>query len=299
MKDPNFFVVGAGRSGTTSLHEFLGQHPDVFMCRRKSPNFFASHVPQPMWETPAARAMARQWVGDRDTYRALFSDASTERAVGEVSPVYLQALEVPDLVHAAYPQARVVAVLREPVERAFAHFVGRRRDGIETFASFDERVRFELSAPFPDDVAFGHVLGCGRYHHFLRPYVERFGPERVKVLLHDDLVARPQASMAELFEFLDVDPGFVPDTSARLNRTGVIRRRPARVVWTRSVRLRTALRPHLPSQVRSAVGRRFLAGIEKPELDQTLRRRLGEVFREEIGSLEVLLDRDLSCWRAG
>jgi hypothetical protein len=296
VTEPNFFVVGAGRCGTTSLHRFLGQHPDVFVCGRKSPNHFAAHVPQPEWETPVARAMASQWVADADTYRSLFRDATTEHAVGDVSPVYLQALDVPRRIHLAHPDARIVAILRDPVERAHAHFVGRQRDGIETCATFDERVELELAAPLPVEVAFGHVLGCGRYHHFLAPYVEKFGRDRVKVVLYDDLVTDPVALLAEIFTFLDVDAGFVPDVSARLNRTGVIRHRPARMVWTRSVRVRTALRPHLPERLRRSVGSRFLSGIDKPALDADLRRRLVEVFREDVAALEGLLGRDLSGW---
>jgi hypothetical protein len=296
MTDPNFFVVGAGRCGTTSLHQFLGQHPDVFVCGRKSPNHFATHVPQPEWETPVARAMARQWVADEGAYRMLFEGVTTEHAIGDVSPVYLQALDVPRRLHDAHPEAKIIAILRDPVERAHAHFIGRQRDGIETCATFEERVAAELASPMPDDVAFGHLLGCGRYHHFLAPYVEKFGADRVKVLLYDDLVADPLALMKEIFTFLDVDPGFAPDLGARLNRTGVIRDRPARVVWTRSVRVRTALRPYLPERLRRSVGRRFLSDIDKPALDPELRRRLVEVFRDDIGALEGLIDRDLSGW---
>jgi hypothetical protein len=295
VKDPNFFVVGAGRSGTTSLHHLLGQHPDVFVAA-KSPNHFATHIPQPEWETPVARAMARHWVSDDSAYRSLFDGATSERAVGDVSPVYLQALDIPRRLHDTHPEARIIAILRDPVDRAHAHFVGRRRDGIETFAEFEERAESELSRPLPDDVAFGHLLGCGRYHHFLEPYRARFGHTRIKVVLHDDLVDDPRSLLEELFTFLDVDRDFVPDMSARLNRSGDIRGGASRTVWTRSVRLRTALRPHLPEQLRRAVGARFLADIDKPALDGRLRARLVNVFRDDVTALEGWLDRDLSHW---
>ncbi len=296
---PNFFVVGAGRSGTTSLHEILGQHPDVFMCPRKSPNYFAAHLAQPGWETPVATAMARHWVHDADEYRALFDGATTQRAVGEVSPVYLQALDVAPRIDSEHPDASIVAVLRNPVDRAHSHFVGRRRDGIEIYSTFAERAERELAAPLPDDVAFGHLIGCGRYHHFLRPYVELFGADRVTVVLYDDFVADARAVVAEIFEAIGVDVDFVPELSARSNRTGIIRNGPARAVWTRTVRVRTALRPHLPDRLRAMVGRPFLAELDKPELDQRLRQRLGDVVRDDVAALEVLLDRDLSRWQLG
>ena len=298
MTDPNFFVVGAGRCGTTSLHRFLGEHPEVFVCARKSPNHFAAHIPQPTWETPVARAMSRQWVADGDAYRSLFDDVGPEVAIGDVSPVYLQALDIAPRIHSACPDARIIAILRDPVDRAHSHFVGRQRDGIETYADFAERVDLELSSPLPVDVAFGHLLGCGRYHHFLAPYLRYFGADRVKVLVHDDLINEPAALLKDIFTFIGVDPEFDPDMEARLNRTGVIRSRSARAAWTRSVGVRTALRPHVPERVRTFVGRGFLTHIDKPLLDPQLRRRLVEVYRDDIAALEAMLDRDLSHWLA-
>lgn len=297
MTLPNFVVIGAGRCGTTSLHQLLGQHPDVHMCATKSPNHFAAHVPQPPWETAAARVMAEHWVADPAAYEALFDGASGQRAIGEVSPVYLQALDVARALHERCPDARLVAILRDPAERAYAHFVGRRRDGIEPVATFAEKVDAELAGPLPDKVAFGHYIGCGQYHHFLTPYLQRFGPDRVRIFLYDDLVADPAGLLREVFTFLDVDPGFEPEPVERLNRTGEIRNPALRAVWTGTVRVRTALRPHLPARLRRAVGRRFLADLDRPALDPALRARIIDALDDDVARLEQLVGRDLSAWR--
>ena len=87
MTLPNFIVIGASRSGTTSLHHYLGQHPEIHMSPVKSPNFFVAGDAQPAWETAVLRAMARQWITDRDEYEQLFAGASGKHAIGEVSPV--------------------------------------------------------------------------------------------------------------------------------------------------------------------------------------------------------------------
>jgi hypothetical protein len=295
---PNFIVVGAGRSGTTSLHNYLGQHPDIFMCTAKSPNFFASEIPQPRWETATARAMGAQWVSDPATYGAMFDGAEGATAVGEVSPVYLQALDVAPRIAAACGDVRIIAVLRNPVDRACAHFVGRQRDGIEPpEAVMADRMDELLAAGLPDDVAFGHYPGCGRYHHFLTPYIETFGVDRVHVALHEDLLGDPLAVLAAMFDFLGVDPGFEPDVSARLNTTGQIHNPILRRLWTRSVRLRTSLRPHLPAPLRRSVGRAFLADLDRHAIDPALRQRLRDVLIDDITALEGLIGRDLSEWK--
>jgi sulfotransferase family protein len=296
---PNFLVIGAGRSGTTSIHKYLAQHPDVFVCAEKSPNFFVAHEPLPSWEGASLQAMARQWITDAHDYEALFRAAGSRRAIGEVSPVYLQARSAPARIHAMCRDVRLIAILREPVARAYAHFLGRRRDGLERRTDFADVVRDELSRPLPDDVAFGSYLGCGRYHHFLSGYFERFPRERIRIYLYEDLQANPAALMADLFAFLGVDSAFAPDMTRHHGQTGVAANPAARFLWTRSVRVRTALRPWLPRRIRDRAAPIFLGRLERPALDPVLRRRLSEVFGDDIDRLEQLINRDLSHWRSG
>jgi hypothetical protein len=298
MTLPNFVVVGAGRSGTTSLHQYLAQHPDIFMCRSKSPNFFASGISQPSWETPAAVAMSHQWVDHFDTYQSLFSDAESVTAVGEVSPVYLQTTHAASRIAEVCGDVRIIAVLRNPVDRACAHFLGRQRDGIEPAGvSMEARMNELLDLGMPDDVAFGHYPGCGRYHHFLSTYIDQFGGERVHIVLHDDLVSDPESVMSAMFGFIGVAPGFLPDMSARLNATGRIRNPLLRQIWTRTVGVRTALRPHLPVALRTSVGHTFLADLERPSIDPSLRQRLLDALIDDITALEGVINRDLSHWK--
>ncbi|NNE08124.1 MAG: sulfotransferase [Gemmatimonadetes bacterium] len=296
MALPDFIVIGAGRSGTTSLHHCLKQHPDIFMCPHKSPNYFVSHEKQPARENARVRAMARQWVSDRGEYENLFDGARGEKVRGEVSPVYLQAESAPAAIHEACPEAKLIAVLRNPIDRAYAHFLGRRRDGLEPRADFRAVVATELSAPLPDDVAFGSYLGCGRYHHFLRGYYERFPHERIRVFLFDDLRRDLPGLMREIYAFLDVDAGFSPDTTYRHNRTGVIENPVARFVWTRTAPIRTLLRPLWPEFVRDGVHPLKAVSLVKPELDPAIRADLIDVFREDVIRLQNLIGRDLAHW---
>jgi Sulfotransferase family len=276
---PTFFVVGAGRSGTTSLHQYL------------------SGVPIPDWEVPAARRMARNWVSSRAEYDALFAGITTERAAGDVSPVYLQARSASYAIAAAYPHARIIAILRDPVERAHAHWLGRRRDGIDSRPDFSAIIDAELDRGLPDEIAFGSYLGIGRYHHFLRDYLDLFPADHVKVCLFDDLRADANGLLADIFEFLGVDPAFSPDTSVRHGQTGTINSTLARAVWTRSVTVRTALRPYIPAAIRDrALPLASRSGLSRPNLEPELRTRMLAAVRDDIERLQVLISRDLSAW---
>jgi hypothetical protein len=293
---PTFIVIGAGRSGTTSLHEYLSQHPEVFVSSDKSPNFFVAGDPLPDWEGPRLRAMARQWVSNADDYEALFAAAGPAKARGDVSPVYLQSLNAPRRIKARYPEVRLVAILREPVERAYAHYMGRRRDGLDARPSFADVMAEELSRPLPETVAFGSYLGCGRYHHFLRPYYDLFSWKQIRVFLYEDLKRDAGALMRDLFTFLGVDSDFEPDTRHGSGKTGVIRHPLARLLWTRSVGVRTALRPWLPRAIRDRAAPLVLRELEKAPLDPALQAHLRPLFREDIGRLQDLVRRDLSHW---
>ena len=251
------------------------------MSPEKSPNFFIPYRDISFGDVAALRDMSRHWVSTRRDYEALFANVKDEIAIGEVSPIYLQTTSSPKLISEVCPEAKIIAILRHPVERAYAHYLGRRRDGLELRNSFSEVMESELSKPFPDEVAFGHYLGCSRYHHYLKRYFELFPARSIKIYLYDELIASPQGLMADLYDFLDVDPSFVPDF-ARRNRSGYIANPMARYLWVQSVRIRTFLRPYLPLPLRDKVFDILAADLIRPELDLRLRDRLLASFAEDM-----------------
>jgi hypothetical protein len=168
---PNFVVIGASRSGTTSLHQYLGQHPEIYVAPRKSPNYFVAQDPQPHWENKTLRAMAKQWVSSPDAYESLFREVTTQSAIGDISPVYLQSIHTAKRIKETLaPATKIVAILRNPVDRAYAHYLGRRRDGLEPVDDFKTIVERELAQPLIGNIAFGSYISCGRYYHFLKPF---------------------------------------------------------------------------------------------------------------------------------
>jgi hypothetical protein len=294
---PNFLVIGAGRSGTTSLHYYLRQHPQVFLPTVKSPSYFFC-CDQPTIDDPAQRALTRNYfVRDFEQYQALFDSASDEKAVGEVSPVYLASTLVAARIAETLPSAKLIAILRHPVDRAYARFVGRLRDGLERRRSFAQVVADEQREGLVRDVSFGTYIASGFYSDVLLSYFDKFPRDRIRIHLFEDFVRDPSGILRDLFEFLGVDRDVTIQTGTAHNRSGGVIRNPVlRFVWTRSSPVRLRLRSRIPAAARDAVFRAFTKRLATPALDPRLRADLIGLFRSDIERTARLLDRDLSHW---
>ncbi|HEX9660552.1 MAG TPA: sulfotransferase [Rhodothermales bacterium] len=133
MRLPDFLVVGAAKSGTTSLYHLLRQHPDVFMSAVKEPGFFALKNRDLQFNGPGdMNAIGRCSVNSLETYTALFDEAGSGVAAGEASNIYLYSPEAPPAIKAAIPNVKLIAMLRDPVERAFSAYLMMLRDNRET-----------------------------------------------------------------------------------------------------------------------------------------------------------------------
>ena len=294
---PRFFVVGGSLCGTTTLHHALTHHPEIYVPPDKSPNFFTA---EDMADYPGSAAMAAMkghTVTNETEYRALFASAREEQLLGEVSPVYLQSIHTAGRIARFSPGAKIVAILRDPVDRAFAHFVGRRRDGLETRTRFQETIAGELADPRPRPVAFNCYLAIGQYGYFLKSFYDAFPAGRIKLLFFDDLVRDPVAVLQDLFGFLGVAPLGDRLPLEQKNRGGIIRNPLLRAVWTRTALLRAGLRRHLPGTIRDAVGKLFLSHMQRPTLDPPLRDELRGYFEDDLRQLEVRSGRRLDAWR--
>jgi hypothetical protein len=292
---PNFLVIGAARSGTTSLYEYLRQHAEIFMSPVKEPSYFVS--PRGPQRGPGGVWIRRTAVTTLAEYEALFAGAGDARAIGEASPGYLPAPDAPGRIAELLPEVRLVAILRDPVERAYAQYLGLRRDGLEPASTFEEALRDD-DRRLRDGWPLAGLVETGKYHHHLSRYYECFPRDRIRVYLHEDLHADPAGLTRDLLSFLDVDPDRPLDTSRVHGRTGLVRNRTLGVLWTHSRRARDSLRPVVPRRVRAGVRRWALRDMERPPLDPVTRARLVRVFRPDILALEELIDRDLSAWLA-
>lgn len=298
---PTFFIVGAPRCGTTSLHYYLAGHPAVAMSSVKEPNYFLfDHRAggRPLIDDERIRHKS---VADRADYVRLFADPPPDGRAGEASPLYLYTREVAEQIAAEVPEARAIAVLRDPVLRAWSHFLSSYEGPPEAASrQFRDAVANELDDPSYTPYRTGtHYLRVGLYRGQVARYRSTLGPERVLVLLYDDLERDPDAVLRRIVDFLGLPPHVI-DTSGRYNRSGVYGNPWARRVRHLLQRVQPYVKEVLPPKVAGVVGRmraRMVGrGAASPPLDNAVAAELRAWFAADVEGLAADLGVDLRHW---
>jgi Sulfotransferase family len=306
---PNFLVIGAPRSGTTMLHYSLGQHPEIFVSPNKETNFFLFDGIEGQPRGVAQRDLDLinyRAVTTLEDYAALFAGATDKhRAIGESSPSYLHSPEVVPRIKARIPKARLVAILRQPVEQALSLYKVQQGGSVpaEGLAEgFVEAMTAEQAQARGrgDGLA---IIEYGLYHRHLAVFFEHFDRRQIKVVLLEELQRDSARVFAELFRFLGVDDSFQPDLSRRYNETGAARSATLHRVLYGSHGFKRWMRSVLPRPAAYHLARlqhRLLnANLNRSQsLPPALRPELTKRFyADDIGALERLLGRDLGIWR--
>ncbi|MEJ7842586.1 MAG: sulfotransferase [Rubrobacter sp.] len=299
---PNFLLIGAQKAGTTALYHYLGQHPQVYMSPVKEPHFFAYEGEELDYRGPRDREiLPRMVVTDLEAYRELFRGAAGEKALGEASAGYLYDPKAPGRIRRYAPDARLIAVLRDPAERAYSSFLHMVRDGREPLNDFEQALREEETRIRDNWSSIWHYKRAGFYVPQLTRYFEMFGRERVRVYLYEDLKEDPAGVVRDAFGHLGVDEGFVPDVSLRHNVSGVPKSRVLHGFLGSSHPVKSAIKPFVPEAARlRLVTLMRNRNLSKPSpLSPEVRGRLVEEYREDVLRLQDLIQRDLSRWLDG
>jgi len=299
MTLPNFLIIGAAKSGTTALYRYLYDHPQIFMSERKELHYFS--YPETSKLTRGPDVYQRISVSTLDEYKSYFAEVKGQTAIGEASPTYLYFPACALRIKKTLPGVKLIAILRNPVERAYSAFMHAVRDGWEPLTDFSAALAQEQDRIRNGWEIVWHYTQAGFYHQQLTHYYELFDASRLKVLLYDDLVDDPVNFYKAVTRFLGVDDSFVPDFSVHPNVSGRIR---SRLVYNLTNRLflkpnlfKSLSRRMLPEKVRWRFTTRVRnMNINREPFPEEIRAKLVPIFRNDINHLQELIGRDLSHW---
>ena len=290
MSLPNFLLLGAQKAGTTSLHNYLAQHPEIFMPAVKEPHYFSfgdAGGSGGLGVVNAVESLSR--------YEKLFDRVRGEVAIGESSTTYLASARAAERIAERLPGVKLIAILRDPAERAHSHYVFNRkqmREDAPTFAEALSREPDRLEAGLGPRYAY---RAKGFYAAQLEEYYRLFDRDQLCIFLYEDFENDPATVLRDIFRFLGVDDGFIPDTRLRYNVSGVPRNAAAAALLRFLAPVRPFLEAWTPASLMSRIGRPLIVPHAE---DRSLRQTLVEEYRDDLLRLEVLIGRDLTAWKS-
>lgn len=287
---PNFLILGAQKAGTTSIYKYLCQHPEIFMSANKEPHYFTLGD---MELTPEAKRMYSHVPLTLKEYQQLFQDVQQEKAIGEASTSYLDTPRAARRIKQFLPKAKLIAVLRDPAERAQSHFTFNHKVFNEKLSTFHEVMAAEQQRLSQGLGPRFKYSGKGFYFEQLQTYFSLFNRDQIQIFLYDDFKADPLTVMQKMFHFLEVDDRFEPDMSVKYNVSGLYRNKPVEKLMRIINPLRCVLEKKLPPKLVSYLGRILM---KENKFAPSLRQELIDIYREDILKLQDLLQRDLSTW---
>lgn len=291
---PNFVVVGAPKCGTTSLYQYLRQHPDVYLPAQKELHYFSREELARDTAGPGDANVLLHLCGSREAYRRHYAGVRGETAVGEVSPSYFDFPEVAERIRDELGAPRIIVMLRDPIGKAFSQYMHLVRDGRETL-DFHSALLAEAERTRRGWSMIWRYAQSSLYAPRLRRYLETFGTDRVRIVIFREFIQSPQTALGDLWRFLGVDDTVRPDTSQVFNASSRPRSRLLAAVLGQRNPLRSLARAIVPQAARQRVveGLRRLNAGAKEGVDDRSHAYLQDFFEEDVRETEAILGRQL------
>lgn len=301
MALPDFLLLGAPKAGTTALHVALSRHPQLFLSANKEPKFFLTDGPPPRGGGPGDDRTYQQYVWRREDYEALFADAPEGALKGESTTLYLRDPQAHCRIAALVPDARLVAVLRDPVDRAHSNWVHLRSAGLEPESDFLRACEREQERAAAGWGPFWRYVGLGRYGEQLTSLYAHFPREQVLLLLYRDVRQSPATALDRICRHLGVQTGVVTQLSAE-NVTAHASPSLLNGLLSSAVRALPRLTRPLPGRLQelaAAPAARLLQREQRTRTPLTPQERtaLLPAFADDIDAVEELTGLQLDHWR--
>lgn len=279
---PNFFIAGMPRSGTTSVYTYLKQHPDIFLSIYKEPNYFCKDLSQSGYN-----------IQDEELYYGLFAHAGNKRRIGEGSVWYLTSKTAASGIKKFSPSAKIIVMLRNPVEMIYSLHSLYLRTGNEDTVDFEQALALQ-----PDRVKGLHIpKACyfveglfytevAKYYEKIKRFMDVFGKENIHVVIFDDFVENTAQSYKYVLEFLEVGAGFTAEFDLK---------KADRIIRPLVLTQIRQSHPEVKKKLAAKTGDTHKGPSRRP-LSPELRSHLHRLFKEDLEKTGQLIEKDLSQW---
>jgi len=285
----DFFVIGVARGGTTSLYNYLGQHPSIFFPKVKECNYFSkveSLDPQVYLDPEVGKEYHMKIIKSETVYNHLFSEANKEQLKGEVSPSYSWDLTAAKRIYEHNKEAKIIISLRNPIERAYSHYLMHLHTGYEKALTFEEA----LKAPKNEIWGGGNMyLEMGLYYSQLEAYYQLFDAKNIKVMISEDWTQKNGEAINEVYQFLGIAPFDNCQKEEAFNTSKQIKNK-GFLNFLRSEKIKKSINRILPEKTKEKLKEKlFYKEVEKQQLDINTYQSLMGYFREDIDKTGKLI----------
>ena len=299
IKLPNFLIVGAAKSGTSSLHNYLNQHPDIFLPsfdengkKVKEPRFLVKEI---------VEQRIHNGVWNYEDYKSLFSAVDNEIAIGEATVLYLYYYNnaIKNIIHYLNKDVKIIIMLRNPTERAYSAYQHVSK-GVREHKSFEDALSIEEIRMQEDKTITPMIMykGMGMYYKMVKAYIETF--TNVHIILYDDFRDNTKIEMKKVYKFLGVEN----DNNVNLDVKHNIGGRKWRISFLKHLFIgdnfvKSFIKSILPKEIRRPIYKilsNFLKNNTEKMSEET-RLYLNNYFKDDIFELSKLINKDLEHWK--
>lgn len=291
---PNFLIVGAPKTGTTSLYNYLAQHPQIFFSKIKEP-FFLSFAEE---KFKCKKNITPWLINNFEEYKKLFMYSGDYIARGEASTIYLYYHDktiknikkyIPD-----YKKLKIIIILRNPIDRAYSHYMMHRKNNWENL-SFREALQAEKERIINNYHFSYYYQEEGFYYNQVKAYLDNF--KHVKIFLFEEVINNPLDVTKEIFSFLNVDSNFKPELGKKYNVSGEPKNKFInKIIYGNSILLKI-FKYFLPKKFKFRITELYArVNLKKVPINHGDKKYLQKIFKNDVLKLEKLIKKNLTHW---
>ncbi|ADE16361.1 sulfotransferase [Nitrosococcus halophilus Nc 4] len=310
---PNFFIVGAAKGGTTSLHQYLSKHPEVYMSPIKETNFFSqADIKKEFFNKEykldinfdLEKYLSKQErenihianIEKWDDYIRLFKNVSNEKAIGESSNSYLFCPSAAKAIKEKIPNPKIIIILRNPIDRAFSHYLMNRRLGKTLNEDFIRELEYDYYKKTKGWGVSRLYLELGLYHQQVKRFIDTFSNKQIKIIIYDDYKTNSRETLNQLCYFLKITTNIIDiNLSKEHNKASLPRFKYINYILTQ-MGIINFLKKNLSHNIKNNLQKALYSNKKLPKLNQYEKEFLTDFYKKDIEKLSNLLNKDLSFW---